>query len=202
MAGLLIKATGVDLYRELKIAMAPNRVFNGYILPEPGYVVISENNDMYLDMKEILRDGGPFRLFSKLIRGAVHSNGGAVTGPCFKSYMAQNHLTGADCLYIGDVDLEGVRIMNDAVDAIGVQPFSMLYMSMAALHARRRKQGLPLNSYGKAQKAKADVSRLIEGMPENPAKEIEWCIENRVRIPQEIVTKRDLENLIDNQAEL
>ena len=67
---------------------------------------------------------------------------------------------------------------------------------MTLLHAFRRLDGLTLNRYPEKQKQSIDLPAFCSRLSSNAADEVRWCIEESVRIPQEIIDAAELKELI------
>lgn len=170
-------------------------MFRSYALPSPGYCVVSENLDFYFSLKRELRSG-PVRLLGREISGVVFGSGQQALSDAFDRYLSQERLRDDDLLYVGDIDVSGIQMAQGFQAAHGDAIFWEMYEHMTLLHAFRRLDGLTLNRYPEKQKQSIDLPAFCSRLSSNAADEVRRCIEESVRIPQEIIDAAELKELI------
>lgn len=198
---VLTKCLHLDIYRLLKINYDSGDDFEAFILPGSGSVVVSENRDMYHDIRNMLQGKGPFRLCGETVRGTVFGEGRRVLEQEFGRFLESSSIGGTDVLYIGDIDRAGLWLLDQVRTHYGFRSFAGLYSLMAVEHMNRRERGLPLNEYGDVQPEGIDMSRLSDAFQPWATFEIARCMNESIRIPQEIISRPQLERSIERHAE-
>ena len=155
--------------------------------------MVSENRDMYQDIKRLLKEKGPFLLCGQAVRGTVFGEGRRVLEQEFTRFLDSSSIAADNVLYIGDVDRAGLWLLDQVRTRYGFKAFSEVYSLMAVEHMNRRESGLPLNVYGDIQTEKVDMACLSDAFQPWAAFEIARCMNELVRIPQEIVSRTRLE---------
>lgn len=170
--------------------------FVSYILPGEGFVIVSENKDFYSDMEDVLVANGRVDILGKTVRGVITGNGWASGGTKFSDFRTRRNVTANDLLYVGDIDIDGIGILQRFESLFGESMFKEIYELMLSLHIRRREAGLPLNTYSEKQNRSIDIAKITKRIDPNLIDEFADCLESRIRIPQEILTRPILESLI------
>mgnify|MGYP006939719205 CR=1 FL=1 len=190
---LLERSLALDIDSLLSAHDTTSPAYLSYILHGVGFVVVSENKDMFCDLEELLFRNGTVNLFGKTIRGAICGEGWGVISPRFSSFLKQRDITPSELLYIGDIDIDGLAMLEKFLGEIGGEPFTNLYELMLVLHEKRVVESLPLNVYAKEQKRAIDWSALEPYFQSKDLDEMFRLNTQTTRVPQEIVTLPMLE---------
>ncbi len=198
------KSGFMELLGRLKFDMGLLRVYSttqaryrSYVLPEPGLVLVSENLDFYYSVKRMLRRGG-FDLFGSRIVGTVFGAGKAALSEAFDTFLHEEGIARASLRYIGDIDPTGIWMAQKFESAFGDVLLYPLYGEMARRHMQRRTSGAMLFHYPEEQAEYINPDNFTTHLSEEEAGEVSRCLEERVRIPQEIITLAVLEELVRN----
>lgn len=169
-------------------------LFRCCLLPDCGYVLVSENLDFYYSLKKLLRSG-PLGLFGVTITGAVFGSGAAANSESFAEYLTAESINEDKLLYVGDIDPSGIRIAQNFAKDHGDVLFYPLYEEMARRHAMRRKRGGMLFPYPEEQRVQIDIEGFLKNLDQASAQEVTRSLAERVRIPQEIITLSAMKEL-------
>ena len=186
---LLSKALKLDIDKVLNTHDTTSPEFSSYILPSTGFVIVSENKDLFCDFEDLLFTNGSIALFGTQIRGVICGGGWGVCSSEFSSFLNQRHIKTGELLYIGDIDVDGIAMLQKFITDIGGAPFVNLYRLMLKKHSDRISTNRPVNVYSE------DQNRIIEWKVLEPYFESEeldvmfGLNEKSIRIPQEIITK-------------
>ena len=181
LAKLLRSGLRLDLNNLLGVITTSSPDFMDYVIADDGLVVLSENKDPYFDFVGVLR-----------------RYGWKAVGDGFSEYLDLAGISAERLLYVGDIDVDGVAILQALQGRYEIEPYTGLYAAMARAHADRRKANLPLNLYDEVQCRDFDLSAFA-GQFDAPdlIDEVTWTIEHHIRIPQEIVSLGCLEDLAE-----
>lgn len=196
LAKLLRSGLRLDLNNLLGVITTSSPDFMDYVIADDGLVVLSENKDPYFDFVGVLRRYGPVWLFGRFVGGVIFGSGWKAVGDGFSEYLDLAGISAERLLYVGDIDVDGVAILQALQGRYEIEPYTGLYAAMARAHADRRKANLPLNLYDEVQCRDFDLSAFA-GQFDAPdlIDEVTWAIEHHIRIPQEIVSLGCLEDL-------
>lgn len=160
-------------------------------------LVVSENLDPWVNMRDAMFRGGRKRIFDERVHGVVFGNGYLVDDPHkLPDLIASLGAEDVTVLYWGDLDRAGLQILARLVDLAGdrfsVEPLVAAYRLML----KRAMERYP-NPLGNEPTDQAGVTpmglELLE--PHLKDRELEYLrvvLDNALLIPQEILTAEDL----------
>lgn len=160
-------------------------------------IVVSENLDAWLAVRERMYVDGATRILGERVHGVVFGNGYLVNDarklPEFVEGLGASKV---QILYWGDIDRAGVQILGKlerAADGrFDVVPFTAAYEAMVRKAAGRYPDPLDNEPAGQAGVPFDGIDALVAGMSERDAAYARAIVEQDLRIPQEIITRADL----------
>ena len=160
-------------------------------------IVVSENLDAWLAVRERMYVDGATRILGERVHGVVFGNGYLVNDahklPEFVEGLGAGRV---QILYWGDIDRAGVQILGKlerAADGrFDVVPFTAAYEAMVHKAAARYPDPLSNEPAGQAGVPFDGIDALVAGMSERDAAYARAIVEHDLRIPQEIITRADL----------
>ena len=188
---------GLDIDELLNTWDTVSPDFVSYILPGEGKVIVSENKDFYIDMEDLLVGNGPFSLFGETVRGVITGDGWGSSGKKFSDFRARRNVGDESLLYVGDIDIDGLGILEKFESLFGESMFAGVYNLMLWRHRDRRERKQPLNFYSENQNRRLELNSIAKRIEPDLIPELVDCLDRRIRIPQESLTRTDLEAFIE-----
>jgi len=176
--------------RELRYRSTVSADYVYWLAPVPGCVLVSENKDLYVDIKNMIAASSPAAALvcGEHIRGCVLGSGFSAASAGFGKFLSEIGVAPAEVLYVGDVDVDGVAIAQAVEDAGHGRAFYALYDLMLRRHAERRAADRPLNIYIEKQRRAYDKARFLSGLGPEAAREADFVLSRKIRVPQEILS--------------
>ena len=195
----LLKAISFD-FSLLKVHDSENEEYSRYIPPDEGFVIISENQDMWHSMRCLIEKGS-LSMDGCRIRGVVFGNGKMIEADgCRRitKFLSSLNIRTEDVRYIGDIDPEGIAIQQAVEDGAGIRPWVYMYQLMGRLHRQRLAEGHGMRPH-LAQSKKGSIARFRCEVMGPYADDARLALDAQARIPQEIVTLETLKEMDDEQ---
>ena len=168
-------------------------------------VLLVENHASYDSLAHLLTARrGRLDLLGERVDGVLHSNGSAVnTLARVEEYVESFGYREFRMLYWGDIDRSGVSELEAALATAGhpIEPFAPLYAACVEKQLGRLRRGLPIERAGDAERA-CDVEAFARRFEGPAADVVRIVLLNALRIPQEIMTRTDLEALLPPERRL
>lgn len=160
-------------------------------------IVVSENLDPWLNMRDAMYRKGQKRFFGERIHGVVFGNGYVVNDSHkLPDLLDALEAESVEVLYWGDIDRAGLQIMNRLRESMGdaypVKPFIPAYRTMIERAMQRFPN--PLDNEPCEQEGLAiEGIELFDGaLPDEDLDYLRSVVEGSRLIPQEILTSKDL----------
>ena len=160
-------------------------------------LVVSENLDPWVNMRNALFLEGRKRLFDERVHGVVFGNGYIVDDPHkLPDLLATLDAEDVEILYWGDIDRAGLQILDKLAEMAGesfvVRPFVPAYRLMLKRAMKRFPDPLENEETDQSNVAVRGLE-LFEGeLKEKELAYLRAVLDGARLIPQEILTARDL----------
>lgn len=160
-------------------------------------IVVSENLDPWLNMRDAMYRKGQKRFFGERVHGVVFGNGYVVNDSHkLPDLLDALEAESVEVLYWGDIDRAGLQIMNrlkESMDgAYPVKPFIPAYRAMIERAMQRFPNPLDNEPCEQAGLAIEGIELFDDTLPDNDISYLRSVVEGSRLIPQEIITSKDL----------
>lgn len=179
------------------IKVAPNRPvhFTGFFtLGADKPFIMVENLDTYDEIVKLLRGRKHAKLFGTKVGGVIFGGGcKASVSHALDDYLAEIGYRFNYVYYVGDIDREGARIVEQARNAnvVEIRLHAGMYRAMLAEHKRRMKAGGECEPAAANQGVPQNLAATIKDLP--MVTRVQFCnvLREGGRIPQEILMTAD-----------
>lgn len=179
------------------IKVAPNRPvhFTGFFtLGADKPFIMVENLDTYDEIVKLLRGRKHAKLFGTKVGGVIFGGGcKASVSHALDDYLAEIGYRFNYVYYVGDIDREGARIVEQARNAnvVEIRLHAGMYRAMLAEHKRRVKAGGECEPAAANQGVPQNLAATIEDLPMVTRVQFRNVLREGGRIPQEILMTAD-----------
>lgn len=179
------------------IKVAPNRPvhFTGFFtLGADKPFIIVENLDTYDEIVKLLRGRKHAKLFGTKVGGVIFGGGcKASVSHALDDYLAEIGYRFNYVYYVGDIDREGARIVEQARNAnvVEIRLHAGMYRAMLAEHKRRVKAGGECEPAAANQGVPQNLAATIKDLPMVTRVQFRNVLREGGRIPQEILMTAD-----------
>lgn len=179
------------------IKVAPNRPvhFTGFFtLGADKPFIMVENLDTYDEIVKLLRGRKHAKLFGIKVGGVIFGGGcKASVSHALDDYLAEIGYRFNYVYYVGDIDREGARIVEQARNAnvVEIRLHSGMYRAMLAEHKRRVKAGGECEPAAANQGVPQNLAATIKDLPMVTRVQFRNVLREGGRIPQEILMTAD-----------
>ena len=179
------------------IKVAPNRPvhFTGFFtLGADKPFIMVENLDTYDEIVKLLRGRKHAKLFGTKVGGVIFGGGcKASVSHALDDYLAEIGYRFNYVYYVGDIDREGARIVEQTRNANGVEIrlHAGMYRAMLAEHKRRVKAGGECEPAAANQGVPQNLAATIKDLPMVTRVQFRNVLREGGRIPQEILMTAD-----------
>lgn len=179
------------------IKVAPNRPvhFTGFFtLGADKPFIMVENLDTYDEIVKLLRGRKHARLFGIKVGGVIFGGGcKASVSHALDDYLAEIGYRFNYVYYVGDIDREGARIVEQARNAnvVEIRLHAGMYRAMLAEHKRRVKAGGECEPAAANQGVPQNLAATIKDLPMVTRVQFRNVLREGGRIPQEILMTAD-----------
>ena len=179
------------------IKVAPNRPvhFTGFFtLGADKPFIMVENLDTYDEIVKLLRGRKHAKLFGIKVGGVIFGGGcKASVSHALDDYLAEIGYRFNYVYYVGDIDREGARIVEQARNAnvVEIRLHAGMYRAMLAEHKRRVKAGGECEPAAANQGVPQDLAATIKDLPMVTRVQFRNVLREGGRIPQEILMTAD-----------
>lgn len=179
------------------IKVAPNRPvhFTGFFtLGADKPFIMVENLDTYDEIVKLLRGRKHARLFGIKVGGVIFGGGcKASVSHALDDYLAEIGYRFNYVYYVGDIDREGARIVEQARNAnvVEIRLHAGMYRAMLAEHKRRVKAGGECEPAAANQGVPQNLAATIKDLPMVTRVQFRNVLREGGRIPQEILMTVD-----------
>lgn len=179
------------------IKVAPNRPvhFTGFFtLGADKPFIMVENLDTYDEIVKLLRGRKHAKLFGTKVGGVIFGGGcKASVSHALDDYLAEIGYRFNYVYYVGDIDREGARIVEQARNAnvVEIRLHSGMYRAMLAEHKRRVKAGGECEPAAANQGVPQNLAATIKDLPMVTRVQFRNVLREGGRIPQEILMTAD-----------
>ena len=179
------------------IKVAPNRPvhFTGFFtLGADRPFIMVENLDTYDEIVRLLRGRKHAKLFGIKVGGVIFGGGcKASVSHALDDYLAEIGYRFNYVYYVGDIDREGARIVEQARNAnvVEIRLHAGMYRAMLAEHKRRVKAGGECEPAAANQGVPQNLAATIEDLPMVTRVQFRNVLREGGRIPQEILMTAD-----------
>lgn len=179
------------------IKVAPNRPvhFTGFFtLGADKPFIMVENLDTYDEIVKLLRGRKHAKLFGTKVGGVIFGGGcKASVSHALDDYLAEIGYRFTYIYYVGDIDREGARIVEQARNAnvVEVRLHAGMYRAMLAEHKRRVKAGGVCEPAAANQGVPQNLAATIKDLPMVTRVQFRNVLREGGRIPQEILMTAD-----------
>lgn len=179
------------------IKVAPNRPvhFTGFFtLGADKPFIMVENLDTYDEIVKLLRGRKHAKLFGTKVGGVIFGGGcKASVSHALDDYLAEIGYRFNYVYYVGDIDREGARIVEQARNAnvVEIRLHAGMYRAMLAEHKRRVKAGGECESAAANQGVPQNLAATIKDLPMVTRVQFRNVLREGGRIPQEILMTAD-----------
>ena len=179
------------------IKVAPNRPvhFTGFFtLGADKPFIMVENLDTYDEIVKLLRGRKHAKLFGTKVGGVIFGGGcKASVSHALDDYLAEIGYRFTYIYYVGDIDREGARIVEQARNAnvVEIRLHAGMYRAMLAEHKRRVKAGGACESAAANQGVPQNLAATIKDLPMVTRVQFRNVLREGGRIPQEILMTAD-----------
>ena len=179
------------------IKVAPNRPvhFTGFFtLGADKPVIMVENLDTYDEIVKLLRGRKHAKLFGTKVGGVIFGGGcKASVSHALDDYLAEIGYRFNYVYYVGDIDREGARIVEQARNAnvVEIRLHAGMYRAMLAEHKRRVKAGGECEPAAANQGVPQNLAATIKDLPMVTRVQFRNVLREGGRIPQEILMTAD-----------
>lgn len=179
------------------IKVAPNHPvhFTGFFtLGADKPFIMVENLDTYDEIVKLLRGRKHARLFGIKVGGVIFGGGcKASVSHALDDYLAEIGYRFNYVYYVGDIDREGARIVEQARNAnvVEIRLHAGMYRAMLAEHKRRVKAGGECEPAAANQGVPQNLAATIKDLPMVTRVQFRNVLREGGRIPQEILMTAD-----------
>lgn len=179
------------------IKVAPNRPvhFTGFFtLGADKPFIMVENLDTYDEIVKLLRGRKHAKLFGIKVGGVIFGGGcKASVSHALDDYLAEIGYRFNYVYYVGDIDREGARIVEQARNAnvVEIRLHAGMYRAMLAEHKRRVKAGGECEPAAANQGVPQNLAATIKNLPMVTRVQFRNVLREGGRIPQEILMTAD-----------
>lgn len=179
------------------IKVAPNRPvhFTGFFtLGADKPFIMVENLDTYDEIVKLLRGRKHAKLFGIKVGGVIFGGGcKASVSHALDDYLAEIDYRFNYVYYVGDIDREGARIVEQARNAnvVEIRLHAGMYRAMLAEHKRRVKAGGECEPAAANQGVPQNLAATIKDLPMVTRVQFRNVLREGGRIPQEILMTAD-----------
>lgn len=179
------------------IKVAPNRPvhFTGFFtLGADKPFIMVENLDTYDEIVKLLRGRKHAKLFGIKVGGVIFGGGcKASVSHALDDYLAEISYRFNYVYYVGDIDREGARIVEQARNAnvVEIRLHAGMYRAMLAEHKRRVKAGGECEPAAANQGVPQNLAATIKDLPMVTRVQFRNVLREGGRIPQEILMTAD-----------
>lgn len=179
------------------IKVAPNRPvhFTGFFtLGADKPFIMVENLDTYDEIVKLLRGRKHAKLFGTKVGGVIFGGGcKASVSHALDDYLAEIGYRFNYVYYVGDIDREGARIVEQTRNAnvVEIRLHAGMYRAMLAEHKRRVKAGGECEPAAANQGVPQNLAATIKGLPMVTRVQFRNVLREGGRIPQEILMTAD-----------
>lgn len=179
------------------IKVAPNRPvhFTGFFtLGADKPFIMVENLDTYDEIVKLLRGRKHAKLFGTKVGGVIFGGGcKASVSHALDDYLAEIGYRFNYVYYVGDIDREGARIVEQARNAnvVEIRLHAGMYRAMLAEHKRRVKAGGECEPAAANQGVPQNLAATIRDLPMVTRVQFRNVLREGGRIPQEILMTAD-----------
>lgn len=179
------------------IKVAPNRPvhFTGFFtLGADKPFIMVENLDTYDEIVKLLRGRKHAKLFGTKVGGVIFGGGcKASVSHALDDYLAEIGYRFSYVYYVGDIDREGARIVEQARNAnvVEIRLHAGMYRAMLAEHKRRVKAGGECEPAAANQGVPQNLAATIKDLPMVTRVQFRNVLREGGRIPQEILMTAD-----------
>lgn len=179
------------------IKVAPNRPvhFTGFFtLGADKPFIMVENLDTYDEIVKLLRGRKHAKLFGTKVGGVIFGGGcKASVSHALDDYLAEIGYRFSYVYYVGDIDREGARIVEQARNAnvVEIRLHAGMYRAMLAEHKRRVKAGGECERAAANQGVPQNLAATIKDLPMVTRVQFRNVLREGGRIPQEILMTAD-----------
>ena len=179
------------------IKVAPNRPvhFTGFFtLGADKPFIMVENLDTYDEIVKLLRGRKHAKLFGIKVGGVIFGGGcKASVSHALDDYLAEIGYRFNYIYYVGDIDREGARIVEQARNAnvVEIRLHAGMYRAMLAEHKRRVKAGGACEPAAANQGVPQNLAATIKDLPMVTRVQFRNVLREGGRIPQEILMTAD-----------
>ena len=179
------------------IKVAPNRPvhFTGFFtLGADKPFIMVENLDTYDEIVKLLRGRKHAKLFGTKVGGVIFGGGcKASVTHALDDYLAEIGYRFNYVYYVGDIDREGARIVEQARNAnvVEIRLHAGMYRAMLAEHKRRVKAGGECEPAAANQGVPQNLAATIKDLPMVTRVQFRNVLREGGRIPQEILMTAD-----------
>lgn len=179
------------------IKVAPNRPvhFTGFFtLGADKPFIMVENLDTYDEIVKLLRGRKHAKLFGTKVGGVIFGGGcKASVSHALDDYLAEIGYRFGYVYYVGDIDREGARIVEQTRNAnvVEIRLHAGMYRAMLAEHKRRMKAGGECEPAAANQGVPQNLAATIKDLPMVTRVQFRNVLREGGRIPQEILMTAD-----------
>lgn len=179
------------------IKVAPNRPvhFTGFFaLGADKPFIMVENLDTYDEIVKLLRGRKHAKLFGTKVGGVIFGGGcKASVSHALDDYLAEIGYRFTYIYYVGDIDREGARIVEQARNAnvVEIRLHAGMYRAMLAEHKRRARAGGACEPAAANQGVPQNLAATIKDLPMVTRVQFRNVLREGGRIPQEILMTAD-----------
>lgn len=179
------------------IKVAPNRPvhFTGFFtLGADKPFIMVENLDTYDEIVKLLRGRKHAKLFGTKVGGVIFGGGcKASVSHALDDYLAEIGYRFTYIYYVGDIDREGARIVEQTRNAnvVEIRLHAGMYRAMLAEHKRRVKAGGECEPAAANQGVPQNLAATIKDLPMVTRVQFRNVLREGGRIPQEILMTAD-----------
>ena len=179
------------------IKVAPNRPvhFTGFFtLGADKPFIMVENLDTYDEIVKLLRGRKHAKLFGIKVAGVIFGGGcKASVSHALDDYLAEIGYRFNYVYYVGDIDREGARIVEQTRNAnvVEIRLHAGMYRAMLAEHKRRVKAGGECEPAAANQGVPQNLAATIKDLPMVTRVQFRNVLREGGRIPQEILMTAD-----------
>lgn len=180
-----------------EIKVAPNRPvhFTGFFtLGADKPFIMVENLDTYDEIVKLLRGRKHAKLFGTKVGGVIFGGGcKASVSHALDDYLAEIGYRFTYVYYVGDIDREGARIVEQARNAnvVEIRLHAGMYRAMLAEHKRRVRAGGECEPAAANQGVPQNLAATIKDLPMVTRVQFRNVLREGGRIPQEILMTAD-----------
>lgn len=193
----LVKRLGEKGITMLTLKVTPNRPahFTGfYALGADKPFIMVENLDTYDEIVKLLRGRKNAKLFGIKVSGVIFGGGcKASVSHALDDYLAEIGYRFSYVYYVGDIDREGAKIVEQARNAnvVEIRLHAGMYRAMIAEHKRRVKAGGACEPAAANQGVPQNLAATIKDLPMVTRVQFRNILREGGRIPQEILMTAD-----------